>query len=181
MKTIVVLLILVSASLFAQSPISKGTIILNGNLYYSSQSYDNLDISYTTFRINPQVGYFIINNLALDLDLSYEKIDIGIDISRYGIGPNLSYYFDFEKFFPFVSIGYSFTSSSQDGNDFKQTGNQYILGAGISYLITKNVAIEASLNYKFDKEDRDYSEFYSDETLKSKIIMFGIGFNFYLY
>ena len=181
MKTLVVLLILVSVSVFAQSPISKGTIMLNGNMYYSSQSYDNLDITYSTLRINPQAGYFIIDNLALNLDLSYEKIDIGIDISRYGIGPNLRYYFDLKKYFPFISMGYSFTSSSQDGSDYKQTGNQYILGAGISYLITKNVAVEASLNYKFDEVKREYSGLYSDETLKSKIIMFGVGFNFYLY
>jgi opacity protein-like surface antigen len=181
MNTLVVFLVLVPASVFAQSPISKGTIILNGNLYYSSQSYDNSDISYSTLRINPQVGFFIVDNLALNLDLSYEKIDIGIDISRYGIGPNLRYYFDLEKYFPFISIGYSFTSSSQDGGDYKQTGNQYILGAGISYLITKNVAIEASINYKFDQEDREYPGFFSDETIKSKIIMLGVGFNFYLY
>jgi outer membrane protein len=184
MKSILLLFVLsISISVFAQSPIAKGTIGLNGNLSFSSQSYENSDPSLSILTINPQASYFIVNNISIGLAVNYERKSIGSSSTNYGIGPSLRYYFSLEKLYPFISLGYSFTKSFNSNNDDTFNGNQYIITGGISYFLAKNVAIETSVSYKIDRYTLpdSYRSYYKDLVLKSNIIMVGVGINFYIH
>lgn len=184
MKSFVVaFLILCCTTVYAQSPVSQGSVNLNGSLSYSSQSYDNGNPTLKTLSINPQASYFIIDNLSLGLSVNYERISIGASSTNYGIGPSLRYYFDCGKLYPFLSAGYSFTKSFNSINDDVTKGNQYILQAGACYFITKSVALEASVSYKREHKTLpdSYSAYYRDLEPKSNIILFGVGINFFLF
>jgi len=62
-KLIVVLLFLSLHTLvYAQSPISKGAMIVGGSISFSSQSFDKISDNSTVFTFNPQFGYFFIDN-----------------------------------------------------------------------------------------------------------------------
>ena len=180
-----IFLFFISFSLFAQSPISKGTITLNGNLYFSSQSYDNSNSSQSILSLNPQFGYFVIDNLSLNLSFDYKRTSTDGTNTSYGFGPNIRYYFNMENYFPFLSLGYSFTKNIYSENDNELSGNQIILGAGITYMITKNVALETLLSYRFDNQKSHLSfpeiDYNMESDIDSKIIMIGVGINFFIY
>lgn len=184
MKAITFLFVLfMSFSMLAQSPISKGTINLNGNLSFSSQSYENSDPTLSILSINPQASYFLVDNLSLGLAVNYERRSIGASSTNYGIGPNLRYYFILEKFYPFISLGYSYTKSFNSSNDDMFNGNQYIISGGVAYFLTKSVALETAISYRIDRKTLpdSYKSYYKDLDIKSNIIMFGVGINIFIY
>lgn len=87
-----------------------------------------------------------------------------------------------KKFFPFVSLGYSFTQEIFSHNDNEISGNRLILGAGISYMITSNVALEKILCYSFDKRSmsESYLIYYSELEINSNVFKIGVGSNIFL-
>ena len=184
MKTTIFFALCISVSLFAQSPTSKGTINLNGNLSFSSQSYEEGNDNTNVLTLNPQVGVFLIDNLSLGLSLSYDRISLGSSSNtNWGIGPNLRYYFNSENVKPFLSIGYSYTETFTSLNDDKWKGHQFILGGGLDYFIARNVALETTVSYKFNTVTipESYNAFYRNLEQKSKTFLIGIGINFFLY
>lgn len=179
-----IIVFLFSISLAAQSSLEKGTFSLNGSLSYSSQSYDGADDSRNILMLNPQAGYFIVENFSLGLSLSYVNYSLGSSSStEWGIGPNLRYYLASEKVKPFFSLGYGCTKSSNSSSDDKWIGTQLILTAGLDYFIVKNVAIETTISYSFNNEKLpdSYKSYVKSLDQKSTTFLIGIGFNYFLY
>ncbi|MBU0558452.1 MAG: outer membrane beta-barrel protein [Bacteroidota bacterium] len=173
-----------SVSVIAQSPISQGTINLNGNLSFSSQSYEEGDDNRNNLSLNPQVGYFFFDNISFGLSLSYNRISLGsVSNTNWGIGPSIRYYFEVEKVKPFVSIGYLYTETFNSSNDDKWKGNQFNFTGGIDYFITKNVALESTISYNInnDKLPESYKGLYKSLDQKSNTFQVGVGINFFIY
>ncbi len=176
--------LLLSVSIMAQSPISKGTFNLNGNLSFSSQSYDEGDVNRNVLSLNPQVGYFFYDNISLSLSMNYDRISLGdASNTNWGIGPNLRYYFDLEKVKPFFSLGYFYTETTTSGNDNKWKGSQLSFGCGLDYFISKNVALESIVSYNINNDTLpdSYKSLYKSLEQKSYIFKIGVGINFFLY
>lgn len=181
---VIVFVLLMSVSVMAQSPISKGTINLNGNLSFSSQSFENGYGTQNVISLNPQVGYFFVDNISFGLSLSYNRFSVsGASNSDLGIGSSIRYYFALQNVKPFISLGYFYTQSSNSSNDDKLKGNQFSITGGLDYFITKNVAIESIISYDFknQKLPDSYRAFYKDIEIKSNTIKVGIGINFFIY
>lgn len=182
MKSLIITLVLfTSAAVFAQSPFSEGTINLNGNLSFTSQSYENSDNTRNTFMLNPQAGYFIIGNFSLGLSVNLNYITLGNDdVTTWGVGPRARYYFDAQNVKPFVSVGYSYAKHATGNSNYDRTGSSFTFAGGLDYFIVKNVAIETMLSYRIQNTELP-DDLYSDSSETSSIIQFAVGINFFLY
>jgi outer membrane protein len=145
------------------------------------KSDDNNDDSESTkfncFNLMPKAGYFVIDNLAVGIDLqlgiftmketynSYTYKDRGTVFSA---GPFLRYYFPVNKIMPYLEAGGSLgsatiTSENENEEDKSKTNtNSFSAGAGISTPLGDKVALDLMLGYLSmtmkDKEDNDNNE-----------------------
>jgi hypothetical protein len=184
--SIAFLTLFLTTSIFAQSPIQKGTINLNGNISFSSQSYGDMDDGRNllllnsddreVLLLNPQVGYFFIDNISLSLSLDYSRYSQGgVTNTNWAIGPSIRYYFDLEEIIPFLSISYSYTEEF-NSYDYKVIGSQFGITGGSDLFITRNVALETTISYLFNNDRLPES---LDQ--KSNTILIGIGINIFIY
>lgn len=120
----------------ASAQINKGSILVgaSSNLNFSSVKFDGSD-RFSIFDLGAKVGYFAIDNLAVGLDLGYQKID---DISNTNFGIFGRYYY-MGKFFG----GAGFRITKFEGQDSQTTIPFEI---GYAAFITENIAVEPAFN-----------------------------------
>lgn len=128
----------------------------------------------TEIEFSPYVGYMITSRFAAGIFCQYAKNETKSDyayqpntkteITRKSIGPFVRYYHPIgEKFFVFGQADYSYakaewTMTVGSNNDFVQksisTGNIIAVRPGISYFVTKHLAVEAILgSISYSKTD----------------------------
>jgi predicted porin len=101
-----------------------------------------------TVQIEPIISYFIIDDLALGINLSYyyQKIENNAAINsdhleQTFVGPLGKYYFGSKKLRPYIQADYLFLV----GDNFE--GGELGIGAGIFYHITGNFGMNAQFKY----------------------------------
>ena len=173
-----------SFTTFSQTPFSKGTLNINGNLSLSSQTFDNLEADHNVLTLNPQIGYFFFPNFSFNALFQYNRISNGNSSTiNWGIGPSVRYYFNTKSIIPFLSLSYLYTESKFSINDDNSTGNSFIFAGGLDYFITKNVAVETIVSYSINNETfpDSYRIFFLKLDRKSNTFKIGIGINFFLH
>lgn len=185
------------------SPTAKGNWIIGGstNLGFNSNKVTQKSGDYsvdgqktTTFNITPTVGYFVIDNLAVGLNLGYEvqKQDASYDFNQtakvtntvFSVIPSVTYFIEADsKAFPYISAGAGYAAiKTKVASTETQNDNYFVWGgkAGLAYFITPSIAIDLGLNYQ--QLSTKYEETFS--TAENKIIFktlgASIGFNFVL-
>ncbi|RUT77879.1 outer membrane beta-barrel protein [Ancylomarina longa] len=166
------------------------------NLSFSSVKYKSNAEGYresdadklTNYNLQPKVGYFITNKIALglDLNLSIFKNKDGsssdeVTQSSFSIGPLFRYYIPSEKVMPFFELSTAFGSmtnkyQSVNLND-KSTSRITSLGGGfgIAAPLGKKVTFDVLAEYSsLTIKDKDNNP--DDE--KTVIGTFGINFGF---
>jgi hypothetical protein len=169
---ILILLLMSSGILFAQ--------VEKGNLFLAGYSNLGLDIgknknksggvtadnySYSEFFINPEAGYFILDNLMVGgfLDFYYDSDKYASDrqdkYSKIIIGPNVRYYIlKFGKLMPYgeVRLGVGTENSKyrySSSDSYNSTKSTYVtarVGAGGTYFFTDNLGLDAFAGYDYD-------------------------------
>ena len=180
-KVIVVLMVfLIQSLLYAQSPISKGSISLGGSISYTSQSYENSEYTHSTFIFNPKVGYFFIDNFYTALSLSYVHLKSGggSNSDVYGFGPTIRHYFDAGKIKPFMGLGYNYITQSNISDNGNYITNEFIISTGMDFFIIDALALETSVNYSFTSYKFSGSRLPPQE---SKVFRIDIGLNYFIY
>ncbi|NTW23778.1 MAG: porin family protein [Lentimicrobium sp.] len=142
---------------------------------------DNNDDSGSTkfncFNLIPKAGYFVIDNLAVGIDLQLgiyslkETYDSDIYKDQgtvFSAGPFIRYYFPVNKILPYLEAGGSLgsavlTSEYENEEDKSKTSmNSFSAGAGISAPLGEKVALDLMLGYLSmtmkDKEDNPDNE-----------------------
>ena len=126
-------------------------------LSYSSETntpkYDGTKGNKTTestFKITPNVNYFVIDNLAVGLGLEYSTTKKeSSDENKFAIAPNATYFFPLSaNLAPFVGakVGYAMASAgSSDAN--KDNGLVFGGKAGIAYFVNQGAAITGYVGY----------------------------------
>ncbi|MBJ2173218.1 autotransporter outer membrane beta-barrel domain-containing protein [Aureibaculum sp. A20] len=175
---------------------SQGEILISGGVlvhYTSNNVNDNKSNSFTT-NITPKAGYFIMDNLAVGLELSVATSsskskslfgDSKRNTTVLSLGAFGRYYLDNGLFFEgLVGAGTKKTSSGLEGIPELKLGDNTstILGfrTGVGYAISlgDHVALEPTINYSWEKNlPKDAPSDYKD-TLSS--IFLGIGFTVFL-
>jgi hypothetical protein len=156
------------------SQTEKGSWLLGGNIAYTSASQTENGNKSTSsiFALNPKIGVFPINNLAVILNTSYTTISSGgFSDHSLAIGPAVRYYFQGQAVKFFLGTGVEFGSTS--GN-YHSTSFQFEAGPAI--FITPAVALELGINYQTGTLKNSQDDSYS-----SKMGQFGVGVGFMVY
>lgn len=178
-KLIFFLPIILSLSAFSQTetPITKGNIILSGGgtfQYYKSHFESGSDIKVIDISVNPGFGYFIIDNLAigLNINIGYSKYN---DNKYYtlGAGPFVKYYFNSGLFLK-TELNYSYLHGIGSNNTQKIKDYSIIPGVGYAFFINQKVSIEPCLSYQYAHDN------YNESIAKLNGVLFELKFNIFL-
>ena len=160
-KFLLMVAVAFSAATYAQT--EKGNWMAGSDLGLSFNSvkttprYDGRagdDLTENTFKITPNINYFVINNLAVGLGLSYENTTAKVRNNEtkkntFIIAPNATYFFPIGgKLAPFVGAKVGFASQSE-GKDDSQKYRGLTLGAkgGIAYFLNEGAALTGYVGY----------------------------------
>ena len=192
-----------------QAQTEKGTFMFNGGSTFSFTSdnsyaeFDGEKSDYTnkttTLNISFKESYFVVDGLAIGVELGYSRKKQNYLDYIYGgstsettniqnqlyVGPSVKYYLLLGNFAPFVGIsgGYILTKSEfdfeydPDNIIIKRNGLFYGGELGLAYFINKNVSVDFLIDYDrniTNHEDRD------DMVYKNNQFNFGFGFSVYL-
>ncbi|MDQ7818380.1 MAG: hypothetical protein RDU14_15240 [Melioribacteraceae bacterium] len=100
--------------------------------FYTNDSNDS------QLLINPRIGFFVINNLLLGLNITYLNID---SESQFYIGPIIRYYFgdNPNKFFTYLVLGLSVAGNT--------TSDVMGLGIGYNIALSRNVSVNPIIQF----------------------------------
>ena len=143
---------------------SRGNIFLSGSVGYGSdEGFDGTKVN--EFNVSPKAGYFVTDNIAVGLSLGYtngkteEDGAEDIKINEFEVGAFGRYYFTPASQFSIfgeLGVGYGTIKQEQGDAEAKYNGFNVGLAPGVSYFISKNFALEATvglLGYKSVKND----------------------------
>jgi len=187
----------------------SGTLGFNSSTSKSSFSWTEEEEKYSseTLTVIPSVGYFVDENLALELSviLSNNKTiepvyydDFGnyypgyqeVKFNSAGFGLGLTYYFTPKNRFSFATgVGFSYVNSKYvvDSVENDPTKTFIIaLSPGLNYFISEHFALRASiatLSYSssnYENEDYEYSTTSNDFSVNLNFsdILFGLAYKF---
>lgn len=174
MKAIKVLLIsTILLTLTTNAQITKGNWMVGGDANYSNTKVLNNEGEITGsgngIRIFPNIGYFLIDKLALGINgnFNYGKSNGSPSSIGFGGGPFIRYYFlnPEKRINLFADVNYNYYTSKNQG--FKSTdAKSYRLKAGPVIYFNSSVGLELTVNYNTEK--------FSDYTSKYFIVGFGL-------
>ncbi len=201
MKTIVFTLAFVLSgfsAVMAQTEKGRWTVGARvGNFQYSTQN------GYSSFSgsLSPSAGYFVANNLLIGagvpLSLTINKLSssTGNVLNKstgIGLSPYVRYYVGSSKLKPYVGVSYTYSTTRQRtdmGYQTLKTGgftSSVIPTVGIAYFINRSVALNAGLNYVWDRFDSGNQAYDASgnpiekTTYTSKYLSLDIGFHIFL-
>jgi hypothetical protein len=135
----------------ANAQITKGNWMVGGNVSFAYSTNDTN--SNSTIILSPNIGYFIIDKLALGSVLNYNysksKNDSGTGLYKSSnLGPFIRYYVlnEEKKVNVFFETSYNF--NLQKG-DFKN--DVFGAKAATVFFLNSSVGLEVSLNYSLNK------------------------------
>lgn len=133
----------------------KGNYLLGGNASFSFQSLGSNLGSFKNINFNPNLGYFIKDNLALGVKIPISISGIDKDHYTLNYGANIfsRYYFaktDFSSFFGSATIG-MMGIDYKEYTDGKRNGFNAGLGVGCTFFLNKNIGLESELLYNYSK------------------------------
>jgi hypothetical protein len=148
---------------------AQGDTYISGTLNYISNTVSDRDYKYSEFTFSPSVGYFIDDNIALELTLyvgSNSEIDyLGDDYkyNNFGGGLGAVYFFTPDSKFSFTTgAALAYVSSKSEFNGIKSDDsyNVFSIGVlpGVSYFVSEAFALKASigvLSYASGKSTAD--------------------------
>ncbi|MCB0515929.1 MAG: hypothetical protein R2798_03875 [Chitinophagales bacterium] len=135
----------------ALAQIDSGSKIIGGSLRYSNVSYRHSDENITTVELNPRLGYFFSDNMAVGAEVVYlwEKTNTFDQVSTaLGIGPFGRYYLD-AGVFGQVDVRYF----HRNNGEIKSDGTSLGFGLGYAAFVTDNIAIEPIFGVRFGNGD----------------------------
>ena len=183
---------LISVSSFAQDDFSaktKGTYFVNGSIFLDSRTdkiNDNKTTSFTT-AIGPKAGYFIMDNLAIGLEANIQTSkstsedavfgDIEVTSNALAALAFGRYYLD-NGLFGEVAVGFG-SQKTESGllGEQKASIFGFHIGAGYAFFLGEHVAIEPTLNSRWEDVNPDGAPSNYEETISS--IFLGIGISAY--
>ena len=141
--------------------------------FTSGKADSDQEDSESNLSLDVRAGYFVIDHLAVGLDLGYGSTSQGdISSSTMGVGPYLRYFFMENKLFG--EAGFHYQSASFDGENLG-SGSAIGLGVGYAAWLNDNVTIEPMLSYAMTS----FKPEGADESVSGS--QFGVMINFGIY
>ncbi|WP_047545910.1 OmpW family outer membrane protein [Psychroserpens sp. Hel_I_66] len=183
-----------------ESKTTKGTWLFGTDAGISFASnkttaeFDGQDAGFestvSTFSITPSANYFIIDNLAIGLDLLFssskeeeefdgfgETFTDEFKTSTFAAIPNATYFFGDGSFRPYLGAGVGYLSTGSDEDITKFSGLVIKGQGGVAYFINSSVALNFGVEYlNANLKNKEESDFEN----KSNTFGVGLGFSFFL-
>lgn len=150
-----------------EEPVKRGNFIAGGALSFDSKTLETnqMDLLLTTnsnsIEVSPNLSYFVIDKLALGIQLSsiftttkYLPSNIRVKSSKFILAPIIRYYI-YSGCFSEASVGYGKISySSEEGEGQCIRGK---ISLGYSFFVNNNISLEPVLSLSRYKENWDKS------------------------
>ena len=193
MKTLTILLAAWCISTAAFAQFEKGNKMVGGSfgLSFTTDKTKNDGTTYTngqyvSFALDPQAGYFVIDNLAVGATLGFSTDTWKEDDSDYktvdneiSIQPFARYYLPQRVFFQGNFIAGSAKNKITDNGTTDETKygvSGWSLSAGYAFLLNDHVAIEPQLGYS----NKGYKNKENDVKSLDNGLFIRVGFQIYL-
>jgi outer membrane protein len=130
----------------------KGNWLVGGSGGFNSYKPDGASESGSSFHISPNLGYFVMDNLAVGASLGFESVKESY--SSFGFGPFVRYYFANlgESAKLMGQVSYTINSITPEGGK-ATSGNTLGVAAGLAYFLNPHVALEGIVGYRADSGD----------------------------
>jgi outer membrane protein len=190
----------------SNAQMTKGDWVISGNTgvgfnsvdtktKVSGQTYNGAKVS--TFSVTPSIGYFVIDGLAVGIDLGFSSTTTKqegdkVKISSFAIMPTATYYFQTgSKFVPFLGAGigystnklyYSFDNEIVDPllfqSETKTDGLAWKVKGGVTYMATQSLGINVGIGFDQFRNKETYSGIDAKTTRNN----FGVnlGFSYFM-
>ena len=166
---------------------AEGDIYASGMVGFNSSKQG--DFKTNSVMFSPSVGYFISENIALELNLLVGSAEDEDDdkTSNLGAGLGATYFFTPASQFSFtVGAGVSYTNTKFEpngGGEAKFNTFGFAIAPGLNYFVSDCIALRASigaLSYTSAKADADGAEALNNFGLNLDLtdINFGITYKF---
>ena len=143
---------LLFACLQLQAQTQQGSMMIGGNAGFANTSQG--DDGITVISINPSLGYFVIDKLAVgaSVGITFFNGDL-FEGTSFGAGPFARYYFtDGSNIRPFGQVGFDWSSFKPKEGD-SQTTTGFDVGVGASLFLNEHVAIDGIIGYNSMKDE----------------------------
>ncbi len=158
-KSFFVAIAMLSFTALANAQTTKGSIMLGGTAGFDVQLVESSNVF--NLDIQPQLGFFIADNLAVggNIGIGFGKAG-EISSTSFAVSPFGRYYLGSDKTRFFLHAQVGIIGNSTDFNGDKISSNGYIvgLGPGVAFFLNDHVAIEGVLGYNKLGGDFDYSD-----------------------
>lgn len=151
MKQLLFTLLLTGTAMLASAQIRQGQFMVGGTAAFLNSQYANDGGANTTIiQLNPNAGYFFIDNLAGGVRVEFASMktkDADAATTSFLAAPFVRYYFlpSAQKVNLFLDGSYGFGAM---GSNDKQELNSYAFSAGPAIFLTRNTALEFSLLFR---------------------------------
>lgn len=193
----------------SNAQMTKGDWVISGNtgMGFSAQS-SKIKVNGNTedgpktssFSITPSVGYFVMDGLAVGIDLGYNSTTTKQDgdkltSSVFSVMPTATYYFQTgSKFVPFVGAGVGYASNKTKysinnnssiydpllmvDSEYTTDGFAWKAKAGVTYMATQSLGINLGLGF----DQFSNKETYDNVDIKTNVNTFGVnvGFSYFI-
>lgn len=140
------LLLFTFATLAASAQTDKGTIMTGGQV--SFRTIKNA----SNFKLNPNFGYFVGDNLALGGNINFDFAKQGpVSSNAFGLGPFVRYYFGKSDAKPFVVFNADYLTQTIKTSTAKisTSGYGFLMGLGFAAFLNRSVAVEGIAGYNY--------------------------------
>jgi len=131
-------------STLVQAQTEKGNMLLGGTASFGGQFNDFQDI--IAVGINPQIGFFLEDNLAFGgaLNLGYASFGGGTSATSFGVVPFARYYFGSSSSRFFIQAKGGFSTRRIDDGFAITTDTRGLFGGGpgMAFFLSEQIAIE---------------------------------------
>lgn len=177
MKKVLIALCAVALGTTAMAQTDQGGWMFGASSDFGFKSYkmdNDQDESASDMNFDVRAGYFVIDNLAVGLDVGFgSQKEAGADdaSSNFQVGPYVRYFLPMKVF---AELGYQFGSLSAGGETLGSTGD---LGIGVGYaaFLNDNVSIEPMVKYHLTSFSPEEGDSFSGSGFEV-----AIGFGIYL-
>lgn len=162
----------IATGAFAQTEAGKIYVGASSDLGFYYDKADGADDGASTFGLDVNGGYFVIDNLSVNAQLGfgYSKFGDADAQTEFTFGVGARYYLPMKIFFGAM---FDYTSTNPGGDADAQADPGLTLGAGYALFLNDNIAIEPFVGYRLGFGDKDKGLKHNEFGIK---IGFGIYF-----
>lgn len=194
-KLLIIALVAGTFTYSASAQTEKGRIVVSGKtgltfnadnhkLYYDGEKVTD-GYKTSTLDFSPSVGYFVANNLAVNLNIGLQRATQSsknmddYTVTQFSVGPSVTYYFPLSgQVKPFINAGGGFVMQNEkDGTDkSKNDGFAFGGGAGVAIFLKDNISLDLGAGYRHirlnDGDDRKKQQ-------RTGTVAANVGFSLY--